>query len=108
MVTSKLCQLWLSCVDKEEADKIAHTLLTKHLVVCTKQVSAAADYWWKGKIEHADEVLLIMESKIDLFDKVEGEIKKLHSYDTFVLEAVLIDKASKDARKWLIRELKND
>jgi periplasmic divalent cation tolerance protein len=99
------CQLWLTCADSAKADKLAKTLLTKHLVACVRQSPIVSDYRWQGKIEHEAEVLIIMTSRIDLFDQVEREVTKLHSYDTFVLEAVPIVKASKAAQKWLNEEL---
>lgn len=104
---SDFCQLWLSCKDKAEADKVANALLLKSLVVCVKQVKAESDFRWQGKIENANEVLLEMLSRVDLFDKIEQEIGKLHSYDTFVLEATPILRVSKDAEKWLRSELQN-
>jgi periplasmic divalent cation tolerance protein len=98
---SKYCQLWLTVGNKEEADKIGQTLLDKHLVACVRQLPISSDYWWKNKIEHSEEILLQMESRTDLFDKVEGEVAKQHSYETFVLEAVPIEKISKKAAGWL-------
>lgn len=102
---TELCQFWLTCKDEKEADKIANTLLVKHLIGCAKQIPVKADYWWKGKIEHSDEVLLIMESEPDNFEKIETEVAKLHSYDTFVLEGVAINKISSKAERWLHRGL---
>ena len=99
--------MWLTCANEEEAAKIANTLLTEHLITCAKQIPISADYRWQGKIEHASEVLLIMESREDLFDEVEGEVAKLHSFKTFVLEAIPITKISKKADQWLRSELKN-
>lgn len=101
----KICQLWLTCKDEKEASKIANTLLTKHLIACAKQIPLTADYHWQGKIEQAKEVLLVMESKSDLFDQVEEEVNKLHSYEAFVLEAIPIPKISKKAAAWLGKEL---
>jgi periplasmic divalent cation tolerance protein len=104
-MSSKFCQLWLTCADKKEADKIAVALLAKHLVVCVKQLPVTADYRWQGKIEHADEVLLLMDSRMDLFEHIEQEVKRLHSYDTFVLEATPVEKVSRPAQEWLKQEL---
>ena len=99
--TASLCQLWLTCANKQEAGKVANTLLVKHLIACAKQITVESDYIWQGKIERADEVLLVMESKCSLFNKVEAEVKKLHSYDTFVLTAIPLLAISKEADKWL-------
>ena len=103
---TQFCYLYLTCEDSVEARKIMQALLKKHLVVCAKQTPITADYHWQGKIEHSKEILLIMESRLDLFDKVEAEVTKLHSYDTFVLEAVPIAAVSKQATKWMNENLK--
>jgi periplasmic divalent cation tolerance protein len=105
---SKNCLFYLSCKDSAEADKIANTLLAKQLIACAKQIPVKSSFRWQGKIEKSDEVLLIMESKEDLFDSVEAEVAKLHSYDTFVLEAVPINKTSEKAGSWLKSEFKDD
>ncbi len=99
------CQLWLTCKDEEEASKIAKHLLDKRLIVCAKQLLLTADYWWKGTQEHASETLLIMESSEEMFDKVEIELEKIHSYETFVLQAVPLKKVSKKASEWMKENL---
>jgi len=104
----EFCQLWLTCANKKEADKIANTLLAKHLVACARQMPVVSDYRWQGKIEHEAEMLLVMTSRVDLFDQIEHEVTQLHSYDTFVLEAVLVERVSKKAKEWLTKELKNE
>lgn len=101
-------ELYLTCEDTPEADKIAQALLDMHLVVCTKQIPISMAYWWKGDIERGSEVLLIMESAVDLFDEVELEVSKLHSYETFVLQALPFIKVSSQATKWIEENLKED
>lgn len=107
MLKSNFCQLWLTVGSKGEADKIAKALLDKHLVACVRQIQTSSGFWWAGKKEHSDEILLQMESRLDLFDQVEAEVAKLHSYSTFVLEATSVSAISRSAEKWLNSELKN-
>ena len=99
------CQLWLTCKDHAEAAVITKSLLDKHLVACVRQMPVVSDYRWQGKIEHEGEVLLVMASRDDLFDEAEQEVAKLHSYGTFVLEALPIKNISKKAKAWLKQEL---
>ena len=108
MLRNSFCQLWLTCADNKEADKIANTLLVKYLVACAKQIPVKSDFRWQGKIENSKEVVLVMDSKLDLFEKVEAEVAKIHSYETFVLQAVPVVKISKEAEEWLNNETKND
>lgn len=82
-----------------------NALLEKHLIACARQVSVNSDYRWQGKIEHNNEELIIMETKLELFDRIEAEVSKLHSYDTFNLQAVPVTKVSKKAEAWLSEEL---
>lgn len=100
------CQLWLTCGSKEEADKVTGALLAKHLVACVRQIPVVSDYHWEGKITHEGEILLVMESRLDLFDEIETEVTKHHSYGTFVLEALPVSRISKKAAKWLAKETK--
>lgn len=102
---AKFCQLWLTTANTVEAGEIVKVLLEKRLAACARQFPVSSDFRWQGKIERASEVLLMMESRVDLFDKVEAEVKKLHSYNAYVLEAVEVEKISKKAAKWLKEEL---
>lgn len=102
----KFCYLYLTC-DVKEADSLIEILLQKKLIVCAKKVPVSASYRWQGEIEKADEVMLVMESAEEKFDKVEAELQKAHSYDTFVLTAVPMVRISKDAKKWLEENLKS-
>ncbi|OGL25065.1 hypothetical protein A3A68_02650 [Candidatus Saccharibacteria bacterium RIFCSPLOWO2_01_FULL_48_13] len=104
---SRFCQVWLTVGDKDQADKIASVLLAKQLVACVRQIPTSSDFRWKGKVEHSDEIILLMESSLELFENIEEEVTKLHKYDTFVLEATPISSISKSAQKWLKDELKN-
>jgi periplasmic divalent cation tolerance protein len=108
MTKQNYCQLLLTCKNSVEASVIAEALLAKRLVACAKLISSVdSEYRWQGKIERDDEELLIMDSRLDLFDEIEAEVAKLHSYDTFVLQAVPVLKISKKAGKWLDQEVKN-
>ncbi len=99
------CQLWLTVGSKAEATKIAKVLLDKRLIACARQLPVTSDFRWQGKIDHTKEILMMMESRSDLFDQVEAEVAKLHRYDTFVLEAVPVTTISKKAAEWLKDEL---
>jgi periplasmic divalent cation tolerance protein len=38
-------------------------------------------YRWQGKIETAEEWLLLIKTQAELFDRVRNAVKELHSYD---------------------------
>lgn len=106
MASRDFCQLWITCKDKAEADEVSAVLLKKRLIACARQILITSSFRWQGKIESSKEVLLQMESGLGLFEEIEKEITKLHSYGTFVLEAIPISKVSKQAIEWMKDSLK--
>ena len=54
---------------KEEAEAIAKNLLNEKLIACANIIGPASSlFTWKGKIEKAEEHLLLMKSRLDLFE----------------------------------------
>lgn len=91
----------LTCADHNEASSIMNTLLNKKLIVCAKKTEVATKNYWKGKIEESHETLLIMDSAEHLFSRIEDELKKLHSYDTFNLVMLPVLKTSTGITDWM-------
>jgi len=101
----KMCVLMLTCANQKEADKITKSLLEKRLIVCAKTSSVSSSFLWRGKIDSSDEILLIMDSIEENFEKINKEVKKLHSYETFVLTSLGV-KTTKEVEAWTKEELK--
>ena len=57
--------------NKDEANKIIDLLLNERLVSCCQLSNITSSYQWKGKIEKAEEYLLQMKSKKELYKEVE-------------------------------------
>ena len=102
----KMAIYYLTCADSREADKISKVLLKKRLVACAKKHTIESNFWWKGKVDNAKEILLMFESVEENFEKIEKEVKKLHSYQTYVLFSIPVGKTTKRVEKWLKDELK--
>ncbi len=68
--------------DKKEATKIAQSLLKERLIACANIVGPVSSlFWWEGKINKANEFLVIMKSRNNLFKKLSERVKELHSYE---------------------------
>jgi len=94
-------ELVLTCGSWQEAQKITDALLARKLVACVEQMEVRSKNWWQGAIEDTKEIKLIMETLADKFDEVEAEVKKHHSYETFVLQMIPIARLSAAAEGWL-------
>lgn len=102
----KMAIYYLTCKDNTEADKISKILLEKRLVACAKKFPVESNFWWKNKIDNAKEVVVILESIEDNFEKINVEVKKLSSYETPLLFSIPVLKTTKGVGKWLKKEVK--
>jgi len=62
-------------------------------------------YRWQGKVEQAEEVLLIGKTRADLFDALAQRVKELHSYECPCIVAVSIVAGDRDYLDWVAREV---
>jgi periplasmic divalent cation tolerance protein len=99
--------VYVTCKNKKEAEKIGRHLLKRRLVACAKMAGKVESrFWWKGKIDRADEVLLILVSTEDKFNNIEKETLELHSYEVPEIFSIKVDKVNKPYLDWLIGEAK--
>ncbi len=88
--------------DKKEAEKIARGLLEAKLIACANILEGVQSlFWWQGKIDISQEVLLILKTKKILFKKVLNQVKSLHSYQTPEIIALPIVNGSEDYLRWI-------
>ena len=88
--------------DKKEADKIARGLLEAKLIACANIIHGVRSlFWWQGKVDSSNEVLLVLKTKRSLFKKVMDEVKSLHSYQTPEIIALPLAAGSKDYLDWI-------
>ena len=100
-------QVTTTVSNKEEAEKISRTVVEKRLSGCVQIIGPiTSTYWWKQKIETAEEWLCIMKSRVDLYRELEYVIKNVHSYDVPEILVTKIAKGSKNYLNWLEKELK--
>jgi periplasmic divalent cation tolerance protein len=91
---------------REDAEKMAATLLEKRLVACAQITGpVSSSYWWQGKIVSTAEYLLVMKSDESRYDELEQRIGELHPYETPEIIATVITHISEGYRQWLENEL---
>jgi len=74
------CIAYITFPSKKEAEEIAKELLEKRIVVCCNIFPIKSLYWWEGKIEKANEFVLIAKTLKKNIGKLEKLTKKLHPY----------------------------
>jgi periplasmic divalent cation tolerance protein len=94
---------------KDQAQRIAQAVVEKRLAACAQIVGPiSSTYWWKGKVESADEWMCLMKTRHDLFADLERAIREIHPYEIPEIVAVPIVPGSASYMNWLDNELKKD
>ena len=90
------------CASRPAAARITNSLLKKRLIACANVIPGAeSKFWWRGKIETAREVMVIMKADNKNFKRIEKEIKRLHGYEIPEIIALPISSGSKDYLNWI-------
>jgi periplasmic divalent cation tolerance protein len=86
----------------EEAERVVQVLLEAKLAACVNLVSGVTSmYWWQGRIEQAEEVLLLAKTRRSLFARLVETVRAVHSYEVFEAVALPIDAGSPEYLRWV-------
>ena len=101
-MTDKIVVL-VTCGSAKEARQIARTLVEQKLAACVNilEVPVRSIYRWKGRVESARELLLIVKSSRNRFAALRRTIQRLHSYDLPEIIALPILSGAREYLKWL-------
>jgi periplasmic divalent cation tolerance protein len=91
----------------EVLDTIGATLLEARLISCIQTIGPVkSTYWWKGKIERAEEWMGILKSRRKLYPRIQEEILRLHPYETPQIQALGVADVLPSYLEWVIQETK--
>ncbi len=91
-----------TCGSKDEAEKIAQYLVENRLAACVNIVPQVRSiYWWQGKVESAEELLLLVKTTTEKFTQVRDAIRRLHSYELPECAVLSIEDGSAAYLEWI-------
>jgi periplasmic divalent cation tolerance protein len=94
--------VFVTCKSKPEAEKIARALLKEKLIACANLIAPVHSlFHWQGKIEEAEECLMVLKSRCDLFDALAQRLRGLHSYEVPEILAVPVVAGSEAYLGWM-------
>ena len=75
-------QVLTAAGSREEAGRLADALLERRLAACVQVVGPVhSRYWWRGRLESAEEWLCLAKTTAAAVDAAVAEIGRRHSYD---------------------------
>lgn len=91
--------------DRNCALKIARALVERKLAACVNILAECTSvYRWRGRLETATEVPLMIKTRAAIYDDVEAVIKSMHSYELPEIIAVPIERGLPDFLEWINAE----
>jgi periplasmic divalent cation tolerance protein len=94
--------VFMTSDDEQVAARIAEGLLAKRQAACVGIFPRGKSfYWWEGKIDSAEEFLLIAKTRRDLLEKLIETVKGIHNYEVPEIIAVPAVGGSGDYLKWI-------
>ena len=99
--------VFVTTASKHEAEEIVQHLLGDKLVACGNIVGPVTSFFrWSGKVERAEEFLVFLKTRKDLFQRLSDVVKTIHGYEVPEILAVPVVDGSKDYLDWLENCLK--
>jgi periplasmic divalent cation tolerance protein len=100
----------VTCGNGAEARRIARAAVTKRLAACVNIVpgSIRSIYRWKGKVEQAREVLMVIKTRAKQLAKLEREVQRLHSYEVPEFIALAVAAGSHKYLAWIGESVKKN
>jgi len=101
------CVVLTTVKNRAEAKRLAERLVSEKLAACVSAVpNVASVYRWRGKVERAKEVLVVVKTSMEKLDRLITRIKKLHSYEVPEILALRIERGLPEYLKWLGESLR--
>ena len=91
-----------TCPGSISAKKIAKELVTEKLAACVNIVPGVQSFFsWVGKVDTANEHMLVIKTTLDSYDALEKRLKKLHPYELPEIIAVPIQTGLAGYLDWI-------
>ena len=99
-------QVLTAAGSSQEAAAIADALLERRLAACVQVVGPVQSrYWWKGRIESAEEWLCLAKTTANAAGEAMAEIARRHSYEAPEITVTPIVAGSERYLAWIGAEV---
>lgn len=98
---------FVTCSTRAEARKLAKVILEGKLAACVNIIAGLeSHYWWQGKLDRANEYLLVIKTTRAKTAALTRAVKATHSYEVPEVIFLPVMQGERNYLKW-IRETVN-
>jgi periplasmic divalent cation tolerance protein len=91
--------------DRARALELAQALVERRLAACVNVLAECTSVFrWKGVLDHATEVPVLIKTRAGRFDEVEAAIRELHPYELPEIISVPVGRGHEEYLQWVADE----
>ena len=88
-----------------EAEQAGRAIVERRLAACVNILPGmVSHYWWEGKVERGEEVVMIVKTRASLSQDVGRAIKEMHSYTMPAILVIPLESVEQTYLGWLMAE----
>lgn len=92
----------------DEGRRVARLLVERRLAACVNLIpNMTSIYRWRGGVEVASEVLMVIKTTTDQIPALESAVRELHPYEVPEFLALDVESGSRPYLDWLLNSVEN-
>jgi periplasmic divalent cation tolerance protein len=92
----------MTAPDRATAESLAKSVVGERLAACASLVPGLTSlFWWEGRVQRADEVLLLLKTQADRVPALIARAAELHPYDVPEVLALPVDAGFGPYLEWV-------
>jgi periplasmic divalent cation tolerance protein len=99
-MSDDLIVVYVTC-PRDQAERLAEIIVESKLAACVNILPARSVYFWQGKLCRDDEALLIIKSRLAIYDALADQIKNIHPYEVPEIVALKAEAVDKNYWGWI-------
>lgn len=89
----------------DEAEAVGRTIVEQRLAACVNILPGMiSHYAWGGKVERAEEAVMLIKTRASLAERVGALVKQLHSYTTPAIMVLPVESLDLAYHAWIVQE----
>ena len=97
--------IYATAASRDEALALGRALVEARLAACANVLPGMSSvYWWEGRVEQADETVLLLKTRAELVEAAMARLRELHSYACPCVIVLPIMAGNPDFLAWIADE----